>query len=132
MDLRTQLATVVVGLLIWALVAIAVKRARLYPSYSVLWAALGGLFVLLPLYADLLRWAAGHLFGIVGANHLVYAILFAFFLIYLFYLTQKICQLTNRVERAIVSLAILEAEVMPSRQAGGEEGATTEGKLTAT
>jgi hypothetical protein len=110
MDLRTQLGSVFLGLLIWTLVALAVRRARLYPSYAVLWAFLGLLFVLLPLYADLLRWAAGHLFGIIGANHLVYSILFGFLLVYLFYMTQKICQLTNRVERVIVTLAMLEAQ----------------------
>jgi hypothetical protein len=103
---------VAVGLIVWALLAIAVKKARLYPSFAVLWAFLGGLLVFLPLYADLLKWAAGHLFGIIGANHLVYGILFAFILIYLFYLTQKICQLTNRTERLIVSLAMLEARAL--------------------
>ena len=110
MDLKIQITVSLVGLLIWALVAVAVMRARLFPSYSVLWMALGALLVFMPAYANLLKWAAGHIFGIFGANHLIYGLLFAFLLIYLFYLTQKVCQLTNRVERVIVSLAILEAQ----------------------
>lgn len=110
MDLRIQIATIIIGLLIWSLVGLAIKRARLYPSYAILWTILGGLLVLLPLYANVLRWAAGNVFGILGANHLIYALLFGFLLICVFYLTQKICLLTNRVERLIVSLAILETQ----------------------
>jgi hypothetical protein len=119
MDLRIQLASVVVGLLIWCLVVFALRRARLYPSYAVLWMLLGSLLIFLPFYAGLLRWAAGHVFGIVGANHLIYAMLFAFVLVYLFYLTQKICQLTNRMERAIVALAIVEGRFIELAAARG-------------
>jgi energy-coupling factor transporter transmembrane protein EcfT len=92
----------------------ALKRARLYPSYAVLWSGIGLLLVLLPAYADLLRWLSYRAFGIVGANHLIYAMLFSFLMIYLFYLTQKVCQLVNRVERLIVHVAILEAKYTAS------------------
>jgi hypothetical protein len=108
MDFRIQVASIVVGFLIWTIVAIALKRARLYPSYAVLWAGIGAMLVLLPLYANSLRWLAGNVFGIVGANHLIYAILFSFLMIYLFYLTQKVCELINRVERLIVFVAMLD------------------------
>jgi hypothetical protein len=108
MDFRIQISSVVVGVLIWMMVLIALKRARLYPGYAVLWSGIGTLLVLLPLYGNLLRWLAANVFGIVGANHLIYAMLFSFLMIYLFYMTQKICELVNRVERIIVSLAILE------------------------
>lgn len=110
MDVRIQVATIIIGVLIWGLVALALKRSTLYPAYTALWMILGALLVLLPLYADILRWVAANVFGIIGANHLIYAMLFAFLLIYLFYLTQKLCQLTNRVERVIVALAILESQ----------------------
>jgi hypothetical protein len=110
MDVRIELAVISLGLLIWWLIVIAVRKARLYPSYAVLWGVLGTLLVLLPLYGELLRWAASNVFGILGANHLIYGILFGFLLVYLFYLTQKMCQITNRVERLIVALAILESE----------------------
>ena len=99
MDFRIQIASIVVGSLIWTIVAIALKRARLYPSYATLWVGIGTLLILLPLYANSLRWIATNLFGIVGANHLIYAMLFSFLMIYLFYLTQKVCELINRVER---------------------------------
>ena len=108
MDFRIQAASVFVGFLIWTIVAIALKRARLYPSYAALWAGIGALLILLPLYANSLRWIATNVFGIVGANHLIYAMLFSFLMIYLFYLTQKVCELINRVERLIVFVAILD------------------------
>ncbi len=108
MDLRVQIASLVVGLLIWAIVAIALKRARILPAYAALWAGIGALLILLPLYSNLLRWLATNVFGIVGANHLIYAMLFSFLMIYLFYLTQKVCELINRVERLIVFVAILD------------------------
>jgi hypothetical protein len=125
-DLRIQAASILVGLLIWAMVTIAVKRARLYPSFAALWFGIGALLVLLPAYAELLRWVASEVFGIIGANHFIYVMLFAFLLVYLFYLTQKVCQLTNRVERVIVSLAILEASGRLA-QAPGHTAATTQG-----
>ncbi|HUS95462.1 MAG TPA: DUF2304 domain-containing protein [Hyphomicrobiaceae bacterium] len=108
MDFRIQALSVVVGVLICALVLIALKRARLYPAYAVLWSGIGILLILLPLYGNLLSWLATNVFGIVGGNHLIYAMLFGFLLIYLFYMTQKVCQLFNRVERIIIFLAILE------------------------
>ncbi len=110
MDFRIQLAVITLGVAVLLSVALAVRNAKLYPSYTALWAALGGLLVLLPLYAGMLRWLATDVFGIVGANHLIYASLFGFILLYIFYLTQKICQLTNQVERVIVALAILEKQ----------------------
>jgi hypothetical protein len=36
--------------------------------------------------------------------------LFSFLMIYLFYLTQKVCELINRVERLIVFVAILDTQ----------------------
>jgi len=108
MDFRIQIASIVVGSLIWTIVSIALKRARLYPSYAALWVGIGTLLILLPLYANSLRWIATNLFGIVGANHLIYAMLFSFLMIYLFYLTQKVCELINRVERLIVFVAMLD------------------------
>jgi hypothetical protein len=89
MDIRIELAVITLGLLIWGLIGIAVRKARLYPSYAVLWGVLGSLLVLLPFYAQLLRWAASNVFGILGANHLIYGILFGFLLIYLFYLNPE-------------------------------------------
>src|SRR3954469_18825353 len=105
MDFRIQIASVFVGLLIWTIVAIALKRARLYPSYAALWFGIGAMLMLLPVYGNSLRWLATNVFGIVGANHLIYAMLFGFIMIYLFYLTQKVCELINRVERLIVFVA---------------------------
>jgi hypothetical protein len=74
----------------------------------VLWSGIGTLLVLLPFYGNFLRWLATNVFGIVGANHLISAMLFGFLMIYLFYMTQKVCELVNRVERIIIFLAILE------------------------
>ena len=108
MDFRIQVASVFVGLLIWTIVAIALKRARLYPSYAALWFGISSMLILLPLYGNSLRWLASNVFGIVGANHLIYAMLFSFIMIYLFYLTQQVCELINRVERLIVFVAILD------------------------
>lgn len=111
MDFRIQIASTVVGILIWGLVAIALKRGHLYPSYAALWIGIGSLLLLLPTYAVALGWVAANVFGIVGTNHLIYLLLFGFLLLYGFYVTQKLCQLTNRMERVIVALAILEAKV---------------------
>jgi hypothetical protein len=108
MDFRIQAASLLVGFLIWAIVANALRRARLYPSYAALWSGIGALLILLPLYANSLRWIAANVFGIIGANHLIYAMLFCFLMIYLFYLTQKVCELINRVERLIVFVAMLD------------------------
>src|SRR5258708_39495927 len=119
MDFRIQLASVAVGFLIWAMVAIALKRARLYPAYAVLWSGIGTLLVLLPLYGNFLRWLAANVFGIVGANHFIYVMLFSFLMIYLFYLTQKVCELVNRVERIIIFLAILDTRQTQNSSASG-------------
>jgi len=110
MDFRVQMASAAVGVMIWLLVGRSMNQARLYPGFAVLWAAIGALLVLMPAYGGLLQWSAAHVFGIIGANHLVYALLFAFLLVYCYYLTEKVSRLSNQVERLIVALAILEAD----------------------
>jgi hypothetical protein len=114
MDVQVQIASVISGILIWGLVAFCLKQAHLLPSYALLWVAIGAALVFLPTYSEVLRWVSTNVFGIVGANHFIYLMLFGFLLIYAFYLTQKICALTNRVERVIASLAILEASFQES------------------
>ncbi len=71
--------------------------------------------MLLPFYSGMLQWLASNVFGIVGVNHLIYAMLFGFILLYIFYLTQKICQLTNRAELVIVALACYPGEGVQGR-----------------
>ena len=110
MDFRLQLACSAVGLAILLLVTHSLRRNRLYPGFAVLWAGIGAVLLFLPAYSGVLQWAADNVFGIVGANHLIYALLFTFMLLDLFYLTEKLCRMNNQVERLIVSLAILEAD----------------------
>jgi hypothetical protein len=115
MDFRVQLASAAVGVIIWLSVASALRHARLDPGFAVLWAGIGALLFFMPAYGGLLQWMAGHVFGIIGANHLVYALLFAFLLLYVYYLTEKVSRLNNQVERLIVAVAILEADNNYSR-----------------
>jgi Uncharacterized conserved protein (DUF2304) len=117
-DFQVQAASVLAGILIWCLVAYSLKRAQLLPSYAILWVGIGAALFLLPTYAKFLRWLSADVFGIVGANHFVYLILFSFLLLYTFYLTQKVCELTNRMERVIVALAVLESSFLSQEPAG--------------
>ena len=117
MDWQLQIASAIVGIFGLAVVAVSLRNARLYPSYAALWFGIGAFFVALPFLSGVLRQVA-EFFGIIGVNHLIYASLFCFLLIYIFYLTRKVCELTHRVERLIVSLAILEQGIArpPSEQ----------------
>jgi hypothetical protein len=63
-----------------------------------------------PALEPLYQWIAGSVLGIIDARHVIYIALIGFLLVYVFYLTLKICQMSDRIQELISYTAIMETE----------------------
>ena len=81
------------------------------PAFAVLWMAVSLFLVSVPIFESFYQWLAGSVIGIVDARHVIYIVLIGFLLVYLFYLTQKINQMADRIQVLLAHTAILEAEI---------------------
>src|ERR1035437_3066083 len=105
MDFRLKIVSFLLSLAIIGLVLKSLKKAWLHPSFAAVWLGIAAVFLLLPFISTGLAGLASNVFGIVGGDHLIYISLLGFLLVYAFYLTRKICRLTDQVGRIISSLA---------------------------
>lgn len=115
MGLKIKLLAFVIGIGFLLFVLRSIKRNNLHPSYSVLWLGLALFLLSVPVLEPFYHWLAASVIGIVDARHVIYIVLIGFLLVYVFYLTQRVSKMSDRMHVLISQLAILEAEVKEKR-----------------
>ncbi len=115
MGINLKIAAVIIGLVFFVLPLIFLKRNSLHPSYAVLWLAISLFLVTMPVLGGFYQFLAKSILGVSGGDHVIYIGLIGFLLIYVFYLTSKICEMADRISKLISSAAILEHEVRRDR-----------------
>lgn len=111
MDQRIKILSFVMGLFFFGFVLSFVKRNAMRSGYVVLWFTVCFFLISIPLFDNVYRWIAYSVVGIIDARHIIYIALISFLLIYSFYVTLKISQMSDQIQELISSLAILENQV---------------------
>ncbi len=116
MGIKQILLSFFAGLIILTFILHFLKKSRIYPSYVILWASIGLFLVFMPIFSDFYRDAAQLVFGIRGGDDFIYISFIGFLLLYVFYLTVKICILTSQVSRIISTIAVIESQQKDYKQ----------------
>jgi hypothetical protein len=115
MRINLQITAVIIGLVFFILPLIFLKRNSLHPSYAVLWLGVSLFLLTIPVLGSFYQFLAKSILGVSGGDHVIYIGMIGFLLGYVFYLTSKICQMSDRISKLISSIAILEHEVRKER-----------------
>jgi len=110
MGIRLKVLAFLVGVAFLLFVLRSIKRNGMRPSYAVLWLVISIFLISVPALEPFYQWVAGPVLGIIDARHVIYMVLIGFLLVYVFYLTLKICQMSDRIQELISYTAILETE----------------------
>lgn len=110
MGLRIKILAFFVGIAFFLFVLRSIKRNGMRPSYAVLWMVMALFLISVPALEPLYQWIAGPVLGIIDARHVIYMALIGFLMVYVFYLTLKICQMSDRIQELISYTAIMETE----------------------
>ncbi len=100
-----------IGFAFFLFILRSVKRNSMRPAFAVLWIGVSIFLVSVSVFEPFYQWLAGSVIGIVDTRHVIYIVLIGFLLVYLFYLTQKINQMADRVQMLLSYTAILETEL---------------------
>lgn len=112
---------VLAGLFFIWIVMKLLRKDTLYPAYAVLWIFIAMFLVSIPFLADFYRWVAVKVMGLYGGDHLIYIVIIGFLMIYVLYMTSKICRMSDRISKLISYTAVLDNEI---RRLKGREGGT--------
>ncbi len=110
MGIRVKILAFIIGIGFFLFVLRSIKRNGMRPSYAVLWMFISLFLISVPALEPFYQWLAGSVLGIIDARHVIYIVLIGFLLVYVFYLTLKICQMSDRIQELISYTAILETE----------------------
>lgn len=116
MDPRIKILSFVMGLVFFAFILSFVKKNAMRSGYVVLWLAVCSFLLSIPVFENAYRWIAYSVVGIVDARHIIYIALISFLLVYSFYVTLKISQMSDQIQELISSLAILENQVRSQKK----------------
>lgn len=108
MDFQQKLIAFLAGLAILLLVMRMLKSEKLHPSFAALWVGIGFFLMSMPLLGGMYRWMALPIIGVTGGDHVIYISLIGFLLMYVFYLTGKICRMMDQITKLISTVAMLE------------------------
>jgi hypothetical protein len=111
MGLKIKFLAVLVGVAFFLLVLSRIKKNTFNPSYSVLWISISLFLISIPVLEGMYVWLAYSAIGLVDARHIIYIALIGFLLIYVFYLTSKITQMSDKIQQLIAFTAILQTEM---------------------
>ncbi|NCO04044.1 MAG: DUF2304 domain-containing protein [Alphaproteobacteria bacterium] len=109
MDIKQQIFAFAAGMLIIFLVISQLRKDKLNSSFAALWIGIGLFLVSLGFLGDFYRFIAHSVLNVSGGDHLIYIGLIGFLLVYVFYLTSKICRLIDQVTKLISTVALLES-----------------------
>lgn len=111
MNLRLKLFALVVGLIMAICIFRSIKRNNIRPSSALLWGGIALFMLSIPILTPLYQWISTDIIGMIDARHIIYIPLILFLLVYSFYLTVKVSQLSDRVQELVSMLAILDKEI---------------------
>lgn len=111
MGIKIKILAFVVGLIFFYFVLRFIKKNTIRPTYAFLWISMCAFLLSIPLLEPLYKWVAVSMIGIVDARHIIYITLIGFLLIYVFYLTARISQMSDQIQVLISHSAILEKEI---------------------
>ena len=114
MGLKLNIFAFVVGTLLFLVILSSCKRNSLRPSSVLLWSSMPIFLVSIPLLEPFYKWLASALLGMDDARHLIYIVIILFLLTYCFYLSVKISQLSDRIQKLISFTAIMNAKLEDS------------------
>ena len=80
------------------------------PAYAILWLCFSIFLISISVLDFFYRWMAYNIVGLSDARHIIYIAFFGFLFVYIFYLTIKISEMSDRIQILISALAILEAK----------------------
>jgi hypothetical protein len=106
---------------IWIVVKL-LRKDSLYPAYAVLWIFIALFLISIPFLADFYRWVAVKVMGLYGGDHLIYIVIIGFLMMYVLYMTSKICKMSDRISKLISYTAVLDNEIhrLKGREGGPE------------
>lgn len=108
MEINHKIVAFVAGTTLLLLVLRMLKKEKLHPSFAALWIGISAFLLSMPLLGGLYRWLAHHILGVTGGDHVVYISLIGFLIMYVFYLTGKICRMIDQITKLIATVAMLE------------------------
>ena len=111
MGLRIKLISLVIGLIFLYFVFRSIKRNSFRPTYAILWISISFLLISIPIFEGFYKWFSVHIIGIIDARHIIYIGLIGFLLIFNFYLTIKISNMSDMIQEMLSHIAILQNAV---------------------
>lgn len=115
MGIKITIISTIVGLIFFLFVLNFVKKSTFRPSYAVLWISISLFLISIPIFEFFYKWIAVSIIGIEDARHIIYIGIIGFLLIYVFYLTTKISQMSDQIQELISFTAILENKLNRKR-----------------
>ena len=73
-----------------------------------MWIGISSFLVSIPVFESFYKWIAVSLIGMIDARNIIYIVLIGFLLVYVFYLTSKVSQMSDQIQELISFTAILE------------------------
>lgn len=111
MGIRIKILAFIIGLIFFLVVLRFLKKRSFNPSYSVLWIAVSLFLISISVFEPFYHWIASSLIGIVDTRHIIYIVLIGFILIYLLYITSKICKMSDQIQNLISFTSILGKKI---------------------
>jgi len=111
MGLRIKILSLVVGVIFFLFVLKFIKENSFRPSYAILWILVSFFLVSIPVFESFYVWVTYSVIGLNDARNIIYIVLIGFLLVYAFYATLKISQMSDQIQELISFTAILEAKI---------------------
>lgn len=102
---------VIGGLLFMLSIIYSIRKNSIKPAYALLWLVVSLFILSIPIFENLYKFLATQIIGFVNAQSLVFIVLITFLLVYNYYLTTKVSQLTDQNQQLISFTAILEKRI---------------------
>ena len=111
MGFKIQIISLIIGLIFFYFVFRFVKRNTFRPACAFLWRMISLFLISIPALENFYRWVARNVIGINDARHIIYAGLIGFLMLYIFYLTIKISEMSDKIQELISHTAILKRQM---------------------
>jgi len=111
MGIKIKIISLLLGLIFFYFIFRFVKKNTFRPSYAFLWILVSVFLLTIPILEPFYKWMAVTVIGISDARHIIYAGIIGFLLVYIFYLTIRISQMSDQIQELISYTAILEKRV---------------------
>lgn len=108
MGIKIKIIAFIIGLIFFIFIFMSIKKNNFSPAMAILWLLISIFLLTIPLFEGIYHFIAYNIIGINDARHIIYIFIIGYLLIYVFYLSSKITELSNQVKRLISNLATLE------------------------